>query len=91
MRRIAAVFAVMGLLGVACASPRARPVRPPGPASAGNPSPEAMQSPRPAQSPASSTEAPEELRFEAPLLSGGTVRGASFAGADLVIWFWAPW
>jgi hypothetical protein len=34
---------------------------------------------------------PPELRFTAPRLGGGTVRGADFAGHDLVMWFWAPW
>jgi hypothetical protein len=34
---------------------------------------------------------PEELRFTAPSLNGGTIRGADLAGNDLVIWFWAPW
>lgn len=40
---------------------------------------------------ASPAEIPKELRFEAPSLTGGTIRGADFAGQDLVIWFWAPW
>jgi hypothetical protein len=35
--------------------------------------------------------APRELRFTAPALGGGQVRGREFAGRDLVIWFWAPW
>ncbi len=34
---------------------------------------------------------PEVLDFTAPLLGGGTVNGASYAGKDLAIWFWAPW
>lgn len=34
---------------------------------------------------------PRELMFTAPALSGGTIRGADYAGKDLVIWFWAPW
>lgn len=37
------------------------------------------------------TEVPEELRFSAPLLSGGTLRGEEYAGHDLALWFWAPW
>ncbi|MGH2634535.1 MAG: hypothetical protein ACRDHU_00040 [Actinomycetota bacterium] len=33
----------------------------------------------------------EVLDFSSPKLGGGTVRGADYAGADLAIWFWAPW
>lgn len=31
------------------------------------------------------------LRFTAPALSGGTIRGAELAGRDVVLWMWAPW
>ena len=34
---------------------------------------------------------PEVLDFEAPLLGGGTIRGADLAGQDVAFWFWAPW
>lgn len=33
----------------------------------------------------------EILRFEAPNLAGGVLRGADYAGKDVAIWFWAPW
>ena len=33
----------------------------------------------------------EILRFEAPLVGGGTLRGAELAGAPVALWFWAPW
>lgn len=33
----------------------------------------------------------EVLRFEAPLLGGGTLRGETLAGRDVAFWFWAPW
>ena len=33
----------------------------------------------------------ELLDFEAPLLDGGTFRGADLAGKDVAFWFWAPW
>lgn len=36
-------------------------------------------------------EVPEVLDFEAPLLGGGTFRGAHLAGKDVAFWFWAPW
>ena len=34
---------------------------------------------------------PSVLEFEAPLLAGGTMQGASLAGRDVAFWFWAPW
>lgn len=34
---------------------------------------------------------PDVLDFEAPLLGGGTLRGADLAGKDVAFWFWAPW
>lgn len=34
---------------------------------------------------------PEILDFEAPLVGGGTIRGAELAGAPVAVWFWAPW
>jgi len=39
----------------------------------------------------SPVQVPEILRFEAPLLGGGVLHGADFAGSDVAIWFWAPW
>ena len=33
----------------------------------------------------------EVLRFTAPRLEGGTVRGEDYSGADVALWFWAPW
>lgn len=36
-------------------------------------------------------EVPEELRFSAPLLTGGGMRGDEYAGRDVAVWFWAPW
>jgi thiol-disulfide isomerase/thioredoxin len=34
---------------------------------------------------------PEILQFSAPLLSGGTIEGATLAGKDVALWLWAPW
>ena len=34
---------------------------------------------------------PKILDFTAPLLSGGTFRGADYRGRDVALWFWAPW
>jgi hypothetical protein len=31
------------------------------------------------------------LTGSVPALGGGTVDLGEFAGADLVVWFWAPW
>ena len=33
---------------------------------------------------------PGPLRFEAPILGGGTLDGASLAGQAVLLWFWAP-
>jgi thiol-disulfide isomerase/thioredoxin len=34
---------------------------------------------------------PELLDFTAETLGGGTFEGASLAGTDALLWFWAPW
>lgn len=39
---------------------------------------------------AASVEAPEVLRFSAPLVGGGTFDGAAVAGKPVAFWFWAP-
>ena len=36
-------------------------------------------------------EVPEVLDFTAETLDGGTFEGASLAGGDALLWFWAPW
>lgn len=36
-------------------------------------------------------EVPEVLDFTAETLDGGTFEGASLAGRDALLWFWAPW
>jgi hypothetical protein len=79
---IALVLAV--LAAASCSAPAQRTASP-SPPSQG---PSEMASPPPA-SPL--PEVPRELEFTAPQLGGGTIRGASFAGRDLVMWFWAPW
>ena len=38
----------------------------------------------------SATVVPVLLDFEAPLVGGGTIRGADLAGRDTLFWFWAP-
>jgi hypothetical protein len=46
----------------------------------------------PTPGPASpAVEVPDVLAFEAPLLGGGTFRGADYVGTDVAFWFWAPW
>ncbi len=46
--------------------------------------------PRPPPSTPAAT-VPEALDFTLPDLAGGQVEGASLAGGDVVLWFWAPW
>jgi thiol-disulfide isomerase/thioredoxin len=36
-------------------------------------------------------EVPEVLDFTAETVDGGTFEGASLAGTDALLWFWAPW
>ena len=95
---IAVVAALAGILLAGCSSEgddARAPVRPVTPRTmdpadapkAGGPTPRQDSGPegdRPA-------DVPEELRFSAPALGGGTLEGADFAGHDLVMWFWAPW
>jgi hypothetical protein len=76
-------------LAASCAGPsgggagyRPRPTQPGSPAGTSSPAPSTTMAP---------STVPDELRFAAPRLGGGTVRGADFAGHDLVMWFWAPW
>jgi hypothetical protein len=33
---------------------------------------------------------PDLLRFSAPLVGGGELNGAEYAGAAVAFWFWAP-
>lgn len=71
---------------VILASSCARPLDEPASPRPSEPGPAALPS-----TTVSPEEAPRELRFTEPRLGGGTVRGADFAGHDLVMWFWAPW
>ena len=41
--------------------------------------------------PSSSDGGGDVLDFTAPLVGGGTLHGADYAGEDVAIWFWAPW
>ena len=95
MDRRVVVIAVAGLalLGASCAEGT-------GPAAGGSrgvtsvtpqPGTPIPSSGEPASPSASSPEVPEVLDFEAPLLGGGTFRGANLAGKDVAFWFWAPW
>jgi hypothetical protein len=34
---------------------------------------------------------PEALQFEAQVLGGGTLDGASLSGQAVLLWFWAPY
>lgn len=84
---------VLGLLAASCAQPTEEaPLQPAAPVTT---SPTSMPSVQEDQEKDGGGEkkppVPRELMFTAPALSGGTIRGADYAGKDLVIWFWAPW
>jgi len=84
--RSSVLAAAFGLIAVACSSARSRT----GPDLPAEPSPSAAPAdPIAGTGPAASV--PEVLDFSAPQLGGGTLEGASFAGEDDAIWFWAPW
>lgn len=56
----------------------------------------AMPAPAPTSAGGSATtaapvEAPEALRFTAPLVGGGTIDAATLAGPPVLFWFWAPY
>jgi hypothetical protein len=91
-RILPATIAVVALLAVSCGGGQPTPTAEGDPTPAGD-APEATTPTAPSQlerddEPA---EIPEELRFRAPLLAGGTFRGAEYAGRDVAVWFWAPW
>ena len=72
------------LVATSCAPPSGGMASPPSPTSRSTPT---IGSPQPSMP----GQVPRELEFTAPRLGGGTIRGATFAGQDLVVWFWAPW
>jgi len=41
--------------------------------------------------PADEAAAPDALRFTAPLVGGGEVDLAGYAGQPVLLWFWAPY
>lgn len=85
-RRVLALAVGLVALAAGCAKPAA------GPASMRGPSGTAAGASSSTPSPTgASAEVPQELRFTAPRLGGGIIRGAAHAGQDLVMWFWAPW
>ncbi|MEX2440418.1 MAG: hypothetical protein WD739_11185 [Actinomycetota bacterium] len=84
--RPAVLVVAMGLVAAACSSSPSQP--PAGPAA--QPSSNAAQG-TPDAGAGREPKVPQVLDFSAPQLGGGTVEGASFAGRDVAIWFWAPW
>ena len=44
-----------------------------------------------ASNPAGAVAAPDALRFTAPLVGGGEVDLAGYAGQPVLLWFWAPY
>jgi hypothetical protein len=79
--RVRAPALILLLVAAACAR---APVDERPPAAAGSPSSTSRSQGAP-------PEAAKVLRFEAPRLGGGVLRGADYAGKDVAIWFWAPW
>jgi len=85
-RHLVPLTIVLVALAASCAEPAG------GPASMRGPSGPAAEATSPSPSATGpQAEVPAELRFTAPRLGGGTIRGSAYAGRDLVMWFWAPW
>lgn len=87
---------VLALLAASCASPtpEGEPAQPAAPVTTSPtslPTIQEGQGKGDGEEKDEKTPVPRELRFTAPALGGGTIRGADFAGKDLVMWFWAPW
>ena len=83
-RRPAAVRGLVGALAIfALVAPACAKSAPTGDRSATSPG---LQEASPSRG-----AVPEVLDFTAPLLGGGTLHGADYAGQDVAIWFWAPW
>lgn len=92
-----AAMAALALLAASCAAEPAETARPgpPGATPTSNEAPEPA-GPTEAESPEpepteTAHPVPRELRFTAPRLGGGQIRGAEYAGRDVAVWFWAPW
>ena len=86
---------VLALLAASCASPAPDEATGVPPAAEVTATPTSLPSVQEGQEKGGGEEegprVPAELRFTAPALAGGTIRGVDLAGSDLVIWFWAPW
>jgi hypothetical protein len=79
--------------GVLLAGLVAACARPGGPPAATDDPPAATSAPTsdPTTSPSPGPAVPEILDFGAPLVGGGRLEGADYAGRELALWFWAPW
>lgn len=80
MRARAVLVLALALTAAACVGGSTSTDPPTDPATSGAASPQVT-----------GTAVPEVLDFEAPLLGGGSLKGADLAGKDVAFWFWAPW
>ena len=82
-----ALLATLALAGtMACSGPTDAPTLPPS-----SPSEDRVVPSAGGNASSGSEGTAEVLRFTAPRLEGGTVRGEDYSGADVAFWFWAPW
>lgn len=71
------------LLAAACSTAQPAGGAPAGEAPAG--------APKPASDGENGASVPDILDFTAPLVGGGELNGADYAGKPVAAWFWAPW
>ncbi|MDO8392725.1 MAG: hypothetical protein Q7V57_19795 [Actinomycetota bacterium] len=74
MRRVLASLAVLGVVLAGCGNEGSRP----------------SSSAAPPATASANGEAPEALQLTAPLVGGGTIDLAQYAGTTVALWFWAP-
>jgi thiol-disulfide isomerase/thioredoxin len=90
---LAALAAAAAITLAACASPAATPPQPSAPtAPVTTPATSAAASPSPAQESPEPAPVPTQLQFTTTTVADGAAfEGASLAGKNTVLWFWAPW
>ncbi|MEC8948349.1 MAG: hypothetical protein VX219_00235 [Actinomycetota bacterium] len=88
MRRIIGVAIIMLFFAVACSSnTRGSTTVPPTTSTA---DPTIAEPHEAAQLDSGPIGVPDELKFTATLIGGGTIDGRSLVGSDVLFWFWTP-
>jgi thiol-disulfide isomerase/thioredoxin len=83
----AAALAALALMATGCAGSKDEAAS----TDAGSVAPAASSAAAADRSAQAEAAVPAQLDFTAPTVDGKKFRGASLAGKDAVLWFWAPW